>query len=526
MALARKRVNHSDEVKTASFHDEWLAKLRRPTPLWGLSAVAGLAVVFAAWQWHRSGDGLPKRWIHENISYSACFNNLTFHPSRNKDCFREQKDEETPIPLRRSAWIYPHVAVYSTAAPQHTSPTLRDLHDRGQAEAISFLEKSATPKGGAWDTLQNALDDAKTAVGERDPFRFGRVLVANVAESVYREPGDRMVWTRVLVEPINFEFAGYSVAETDNETLMVTSVERTNSRKFSADLSATIPGMAQPKAEVGSSGERSVKTDTDINAQYEKLGIDILPNFLRIIRESETGGDAVGNTKVFLTAVTDPDMIWRRYPLPPGRHQSDSAHHKPNEDPTVLLVTGTHFPEDGDQSADGNGKAAVDILPGAWVPHCPLLARVWMLYEQRHVDGGRESYDESNQYVTMVHDAEDKQDVEFMSADEVSPAVWSLQLCKDPKCVGDDERYLQATVLSASGRTADVPRWRKVVFTDYGVAIRLAQWLRMNPGKTPPQTDYQFDYPPGNSKETFSFVPKKATGDQCKSEQPEEVSRR
>jgi hypothetical protein len=50
--------------------------------------------------------------------------------------------------------------------------------------------------------------------GERDPFRFDRVLVANVAEGVCREPGDRMVWTRVLVEPINFEFAGYSVAET------------------------------------------------------------------------------------------------------------------------------------------------------------------------------------------------------------------------------------------------------------------------------------------------------------------------
>jgi hypothetical protein len=67
-----------------------------------------------------------------------------------------------------------------------------------------------------------------------------------------------------------------------------------------------------PKASLGPSNERTIKTTSNITAQYEKLGIDILPHFLRIIRESETGGDAVGNTTVSLSVVTDPLMIRKR----------------------------------------------------------------------------------------------------------------------------------------------------------------------------------------------------------------------
>ncbi len=56
------------------------------------------------------------------------------------------------------------------------------------------------------------------------------------------------------------------------------------------------------------------------------------------------------------------------------------------------------------------------MRPRVTVPHCALRARVWMLYEERRVDGGRDRYDESKQSVTLVRDAEDKQDVEIVSA--------------------------------------------------------------------------------------------------------------
>ena len=61
--------------------------------------------------------------------------------------------------------------------------------------------------------------------GREGPFRFDRVLVATVAKGAKWDLGDRMIWTRVFVQPINFSFAGYSVAATDNETVKLTSVE-------------------------------------------------------------------------------------------------------------------------------------------------------------------------------------------------------------------------------------------------------------------------------------------------------------
>ncbi len=130
-----------------------------------------------------------------------------------------------------------------------------------------------------------------------------------------------------------------------------------------------IPGIEAPKASVGAGGERSIKTTADVNAQYEKLGVDITPGFLRIIRESETGGDAIGNSTVALTAVTDAQTIWKQFPADncdstetsTAQRLSikDKCHHRPvaqtedqdvsdskdlkeKEEDVVLLVTGFH----------------------------------------------------------------------------------------------------------------------------------------------------------------------------------------
>ena len=281
----------------------------RPMPLWALGAVA-VAAALGIWSeyFYRSGDAktTPARWAtlldednyledkNEERDDHNCFISLT---DKEKIVRSQQDDTLTnstssdpcfhldikPIKPRPTDWLRHHVAVYSTPAPLNQTTSLRDLGDNGQAEAIRFLEKDSGPKGGAWTALRAALQSNPRA-GERDPFRFDRILIANVAKGINWKPGDRMMWTRVLIEPINFSFAGYSVAATENETLNVASVERMNSRKFSTDLSATIPGMEGPKASLGSNGEHSLKTNSDVKAQYEKLGIDIMPNFLRIIR--------------------------------------------------------------------------------------------------------------------------------------------------------------------------------------------------------------------------------------------------
>lgn len=492
---------------------------------WGLVGVAcfvaltatGLLGVIELWRSFSHGDPALLRWSKVDESWSDCYRDLVTLKPPKSDCVHSGSESIEPPPF---AWVRPHVAVYSAVAPPHPPPTLRDLSDQGQAQAIGFLEKDAGLKGRAWADLHDALNDTAIGVGERDPFRFDRVLVANVAKGLDWTPGDRMVWTRVLIQPINFRLAGYSVAATDNETQKVTSIESTNSRKFSTDISATIPGMEGPKVSLDPSVEHTVRTNTDVNAQYEKLGVDIMPGFLRIMRESETGGDAVGNTKVSLTAVTDPVMIQKRYP-------DDTSSRQIAEDPIVLLVTATNFDGDGGVSgegATGGKKPAITVLPQVPVPHCALRARVWMLYEQRHILSGGESYAEGKQTVTLAHDAEDKQDVDIISADEVSPAVWSLRVCTDPKCV--EGLPLRATVLPGARSSQSAPPWRKVVFTDYAVAIRLAHWLRTHQTSSPPNSSYKFDYPGGDDRTYASLVPFKVSGDDCRPVQTEQTAGR
>jgi hypothetical protein len=480
------------------------ALYRRPIPLWGLGAAVALVAV-SAWLWHRNSDSTPKRWNGQAQSEDRpCFKNLTTEPpSPEVECFHSPESEKEIQP-RTLAWVDPHVAVYSTPAPPHLASSLRDLADHGQAEAIRFLEKDSGSKGGAWASLRNALDQSSTRAGESDPFRFDRVLIANVAKGLHSMPGDRMIWTRVLVQPINFLFAGYTVAATENETQKIASVEKTNSRKFSADLSATVPGMQEPKASLGPSSEHTVKTSSDITAQYEKLGVDILPSFMRIMRESETGGDAIGNTKVSVTVVTDPELIRRRYPGGPVS--------TPPERPVDLLVT--RFDEDGTDKQPAGNKPAIDVLPQVPVPHCPLRARVWMLYEERRVDSGHQFYDEARQEVSLVRNAEDKQDVDIMIPDEVSPAVWSLRLLScngDSPCIEGDELKAQAT----PDGELDPSMWRRVVFTDYGVAVRLHHWLRIH-RKNMPSIGYTFNYPGVNGTTYTSLKPVKIKDDECK----------
>jgi hypothetical protein len=163
---------------------------------------------------------------------------------------------------------------------------------------------------------------------------------------------------------------------------------------------------------------------------------------------------------------------------------------------------------------DGQSEPPITVLPQIPVPHCALRARVWMLYEERRVDRGRESYDESKQAVTLLREAEDKEDLDVVGADEVSPAVWSLQICDGNKCDGMGDNPLRARLKNG--------QWRKVVFTDYGQAIKLAHWLRTNQKDTIPGSNYTFNYP-GNLPN--SLVPVKKMDDECKP-QTEKISSR
>ena len=123
--------------------------------------------------------------------------------------------------------------------------------------------------------------------------------------------------------------------------------------------------------------------------------------------------------------------------------------------------------------------------------------------------------------MTLVRDAEDKQDVDIVSADEVSPAAWSLKLCENSQCTGDDGRLLRAAVLPAQSQPGaqNALLWRKVVFADYAVAFRLAHWLKTHQTGTPPNTSYRFNYPDADGTglpPAVGLLPVKTDKDECR----------
>ena len=130
------------------------------------------------------------------------------------------------------------------------------------------------------------------------------------------------------VIPRNFVFDGYTVIATDNQLLKIAQITSTSSASLQGQLGrtssdTTATTTAQPPvsevltavlgASAGVTGNLSQQrvTNSTINQQYTKLGADILPTELRILRESERNLDVSGNTLIALTLRIDPTR-WRR----------------------------------------------------------------------------------------------------------------------------------------------------------------------------------------------------------------------
>jgi hypothetical protein len=441
--------------------------LQSPVRLWAALVIA-VTVVLILWLaiWATIGRGDRRdvmRWSKGgSLEETESFTKAIHHAQDRGKWLSSARDStlrgEDPI----SDYALSHVSVYSVpnVRPAHARPTLRELGDRAQVRAIDVIEHASGSKSSPWDDLRKTLSD-EDEPGERDPYLFERVLVATVAKGVKWPPGDRMVWTRIFVKPINFKFSAYTIAATENETVKISSVEATKVRKLSADIGLAIPGLDGSKIGLTPSSESTVKTSSDVSTQYERLGVDIMPAFLRIIRESGAGGDVIGNTTVALSMTTDPELVLK-----------ESQNREPPEPQISLVVTGLHL-------EDGGRDQSIEVLPLVPLPHCALRARISAVYEQRHVQNGREFYDESKQRVVFIHDVDDERAVDIIGADDVSPFVWRIQLV--PKQQNPDNKWVGRRALNA--RVNGGGSWRQLVFSDYGRAANLAHWVRTHAGQ-------------------------------------------
>ena len=393
----------------------------------------------------------------------------------------------------QQGWEEPNVAVYSSpnSKPSPAPVNVANLPDAGQAQTIDFVTEDADNEDAAWPQSAKPAADPQAATAGKDPYRADRVLVATVTKGLHAMPADRLLWTRVFVQPINFEFAGYTVASTDIKTVKVAGIENSNNSKLSFDfgLDALLPGLAKDPA--ASSAETSNKATADINQQYQNLGVDIQPRFLRIIRESATGGDVVGNTKIQLSMLTNPNMIQTT--------ANDTHVQAPIDDPDRLaLVVDQARLSDGVQYLNDD-DASITVHPQDLLPHCPLIADVWMIYEIRQAKNGADHALEGLQTVELVRNGELRQKVEIVPADDIAPAVWSIK-----------RRTNQPSLEQAPDLRANLPKGtsRRVVSTDYTNVSELTHWLKANPGK--PLKHMAFD-----NREGETLVPFKHVSNDC-----------
>lgn len=448
----------------------------------GVAALSATGVV-----WHLADrywqPPEEQRWANGDISLVAGSNFQTMEGYRLTDAAGASIGDE------QQGWEDPNVAVYSAPAsiPPPAPVIPQQPPSPAPAQAIEASAKDAGSVAAAWRQLSTTLSGNERGIEHPDPYRADRVLVANVTKGLNAMPGDRLLWTRVIVQPINFTFAGYTVASTETKTIKVAGIENGNNSKLSLGfgLGALLPGIG--KDANAPSIESSNKATADISEQYQSLGVDIRPQFLRIIRESATGGDVVGNTMIGLSMLTNPNSISTTGSNPASRATID------DRDRTAFVVDATHL-TDGVQYL-GDDKANITLHSQEVLPHCPLIADVWMMYEVKKLVTGGYHHLEGLQNVKLIQDGEIKQKVEIVPADDIAPAVWSIR------------RQKENGAGHALDLRANMPgdASRRVVSTDYTTMSELAHWLKANsPEKS--LSGITFDYSQGDSLVPFKNV--------------------
>jgi hypothetical protein len=453
----------------------------------GIVLLAAGFLVSTGYNWYAGPPGLELRWANAGELKATAAQSYLDLVAKND----------------ANRWVVPNVTVYSAPysppAPQPLS--IKDLSDNGQAHAIDVLFRGATKPENPWQNMMNLVAKGAKAADDVDPYRANRILIANVSKGLDTLPGERILWTRVFIEPINFEFAGYTIAATDNQSIKIASVETSTDTRLSIKATPNTGIRAIGTPEVSQDSEKSQKATADVKEQYENLGIDIQPDFLRIIRESAPGGDVVGNTSVQLSMVTDPARIWcekspcegtGRMPFSPGDQTRRLA-----DDQLVLLVSSAHL-------ADDETNPRISVLPQFPLPHCPLRAKVWMLYEIRKITKGRANYTEGLQKIVLEQNGYDAKSADVVPADDIAPAVWSIKVTKNDGKTPVTDSSPSLTGQSAHGNA------RKLVFTDYLTASELAHYLKghVGPENGIKTLTFHFD-------ESETLTPFKHTSNDC-----------
>jgi hypothetical protein len=323
---------------------------------------------------------------------------------------------------------------------------------RCNADPVRFANTASRSVRSRKDVNASALKKSLTGAfegnadpSERDATSFDRTLVISVTRPIDAPVGDRLMRTIVTVRPRGgFVFTGYTIAKTEYSVQDIAHIETEDEKSIGVTLAPPIKGFGDNS--VDGKYSRKTTSSADITSQYEKLGVDIQPGQLSVVRDSERGTDVQGNTLIELTLAQASGEL-----NVPGFIVTDFDGFKAGEPVSI-------------------DKAAFAVKPLRYLRACPILADVKLSYLMRKVVSGREYYTEGKQTVALQPGYVDSV-ATLLSADESQPALYQIEAMQGGR--------VQGSLLAQTVRGSSKP----IVFDDFSQAKAFAIWIRGKTGK-------------------------------------------
>ena len=287
-----------------------------------------------------------------------------------------------------------------------------------------------------------------------------RLLVVTLTRPAGYVPGDRIARVVVRIQPINFSLGGYTIAQTDRQTIDVTALTRTAG--LEEDLSVGAPTVAPVAASAGLKATQGSSSVTKLTESPEKLTVDVVPACMRIVEEGAHGVDLTGNIKIAATLLTETAPIPGECDLAPPADTGFAAT-TTGESEFFVADPGLAFKAGRPRFERGSPGGALRAFPAH-----PLIAKVTLDYVLRRVIAGARSYDEGVQDVRLVPGRAVTCQV-ILPISQAMPPLYALYgPAPDPGHLGD-----VVTVGPGDGSI--------LAFTTMDAARNAAEWFKTGP---------------------------------------------
>ena len=333
---------------------------------------------------------------------------------------------------------------------------LSALSDRGQAAYVTAMAGRSKDAAAIHDAVFKPIGDGPAPSSFATIDREKRLMILTLTRPTSFAPGDRIMRAVVRVQPLNFTFGGYSVVQTDRQTVDVTTLARTSTTTGSISVSA--PSGAPIGGTAGLQAQRQVGTTTKLTEAPEKLTVDMVPSCMRVVQEGAHSVDITGNIRIALSLLTEARPEPSECNLDSGDNTRMTTS-TPIMNELFVADAGLRFKDGRPELGAGRSGGALRAYPGQ-----ALAARVTWEYVVRHIEAGGSSYDEGEHSVALVSGANfDCQTV--LTRGQFLPPLYAVYQSENAPRRGE-------TVQIGRGRSpADL------VFTTMDAARNAAGWI-------------------------------------------------